>query len=71
VLRFDPRLPPQVTALRFSVHYRRHRVELAFTEDRVQVGSRPGTAAPITVRVREESVELAPGGHHVFRLDGG
>jgi trehalose/maltose hydrolase-like predicted phosphorylase len=39
VLRFDPSVPPQVKQLRFSVHYRGHRVDVAFVEDRLTVGS--------------------------------
>ncbi len=69
VLRFDPALPPQVKQLRFSVHYRGHRVEAAFAEDRLEVSSRPGRAAPITLEVRDESVELHPGARHAFPLE--
>jgi trehalose/maltose hydrolase-like predicted phosphorylase len=69
VLRFDPALPPQVKELRFSVHYRGHRVELACAEDRVEVSSRPGPAAPITVLVGQESVELSCGVSHTFSLE--
>jgi trehalose/maltose hydrolase-like predicted phosphorylase/beta-phosphoglucomutase-like phosphatase (HAD superfamily) len=69
VLRFDPALPPQIKHLRFSIHYRGHRVELAFTEDRLEVSSRPGRAAPITVRVRDQTVELRPGARHAFALE--
>jgi trehalose/maltose hydrolase-like predicted phosphorylase/beta-phosphoglucomutase-like phosphatase (HAD superfamily) len=70
VLRFDPALPPQVKQLRFSVHYRGHRVETAFSEDRLEVSSRPGPAAPITVLVRDQAVELHPGARHSFPLGG-
>jgi trehalose/maltose hydrolase-like predicted phosphorylase len=69
VLRFDPALPPQVKELRFSVHYRGHRVELMFAEDRVEASSRPGPAPPITVLVGYESVELPCGGSHTFSLE--
>jgi trehalose/maltose hydrolase-like predicted phosphorylase/beta-phosphoglucomutase-like phosphatase (HAD superfamily) len=61
VLRFDPALPPQVKQLRFSVHYRGHRVDVELAQDRVVVGSRPGAALPIQVLVRDQTVELAPG----------
>lgn len=70
VLRFDPALPAQVEQLRFSVHYRGHRVEVAFAEDRLEVSSRPGPAAPITILVRDQTVELHPGARHVFSLAG-
>jgi alpha,alpha-trehalase len=68
VLQFDPAMPPQIKQVRFSVHYRGHRLELAFSEDRVEVGSRPGPAAPITVWVCEQTVELHPGARHTFSL---
>jgi alpha,alpha-trehalase len=69
VLRFDPAIPPKIKQLQFSVHYRNHRVELAFSEDRMEVSSRPGPAAPITVLVRDKTVELHPGARHTFSLD--
>jgi alpha,alpha-trehalase len=71
VLRFDPVMPPQIKQVRFSVHYRGHRVELVFSEDRVEIGSRPGPAAAITVVVREQAVELYPGARHSFSLESG
>jgi trehalose/maltose hydrolase-like predicted phosphorylase len=69
VLRFDPAIPPEIKQLQFSVHYCSHRVELAFSEDRIEVTSRPGTAAPITVLVRDDTVDLHPGERHTFSLD--
>src|SRR5688500_17594170 len=42
VLRFDPALPPEVKQLRFSVHYRGHRVDVTLAEDHLEVSSRPG-----------------------------
>ena len=71
VLRFDPAMPPEIKQLRFSVHYRGHRIELVFSEDCVEVSSRPGPAAPITVLVREQTVELHPGARHTFSPDSG
>jgi trehalose/maltose hydrolase-like predicted phosphorylase len=68
VLAFDPAMPPQIKQLQFSVHYRRHRVELAFSEDRIEVSSRPGRAAPITILMRYDSVDLHPGERHTFPL---
>jgi trehalose/maltose hydrolase-like predicted phosphorylase/beta-phosphoglucomutase-like phosphatase (HAD superfamily) len=69
VLRFDPALPPQVKQLKFSVHYRGHRVDVTLAEDRLEVGSRPGRAQPIKVLVREKTVELTPGARHEFSLE--
>jgi trehalose/maltose hydrolase-like predicted phosphorylase len=69
VLRFEPALPPEVKRLKFSVHYRGHRVDVALGEDHVEVSSRPGGARPIQVLVHDETVELAPGDRHTFSLE--
>ena len=71
VLRFDPAMPTQIKQLRFSVHYRGHRVDLVFSKDRIDISSRPGPAAPITVVVRDQTVELRPGARQIFPLDSG
>jgi trehalose/maltose hydrolase-like predicted phosphorylase/beta-phosphoglucomutase-like phosphatase (HAD superfamily) len=68
VLRFDPALPPEIKQLRFSVHYRGHRIDVALAEDHIQISSRPGRAAPIKVLVRDEVVELQPGAQTEFEL---
>ena len=69
VLRFEPALPPEVKQLKFSVHYRGHRVQVTLTEDRLEVSSRPGRARPVQVLVRDQTVELAPGARHEFSLE--
>jgi trehalose/maltose hydrolase-like predicted phosphorylase len=69
VLRFDPALPPQVKQVRFSVHYRGHRIDVTLAEDRLEVSSRAGRAQPIQVLVRDQTVELAPGARHEFSLE--
>jgi trehalose/maltose hydrolase-like predicted phosphorylase len=71
VLRFDPAMPPEIKQLRFSVHYRGHRIDLVFFDDSVEVSSRPSPAAPITVLVREQTVELHPGARHTFSMASG
>jgi trehalose/maltose hydrolase-like predicted phosphorylase len=68
-LRFAPALPPQVKQLKFSVHYRGHRIDITLTEDRLDVSSRPGPAQPVAVLVRDQTVELAPGARHEFSLE--
>ena len=68
-LRFDPALPREVKQLRFSVHYRGHRIEVVLTENHMRVDSRPGTALPIKVLVRGEIVDLAPGTQAEFALN--
>ena len=61
VLRFEPALPPEVKHLKFSVHYRGHRIDVELAEDHMRLGSRPGPAQPIQVLVHDQTVELAPG----------
>jgi trehalose/maltose hydrolase-like predicted phosphorylase len=41
-LRSDPVLPPEVKYLRYSAHYRGHRIEITLNEDRISLRSRPG-----------------------------
>jgi trehalose/maltose hydrolase-like predicted phosphorylase len=60
-LRFDPALPPDIKSLRFSVHYRGHRLGVSLSQDRISVSTRPGEASPINILVGEEFRELAPG----------
>ena len=66
VLRFDPAPPPEVRRLRFSVHYRSHRLDVTLTKDHMEIRSRPGALQPITVSVHGESVDLKPGDRHHF-----
>jgi trehalose/maltose hydrolase-like predicted phosphorylase/beta-phosphoglucomutase-like phosphatase (HAD superfamily) len=61
VLRFEPALPTEVKQLKFSVHYRGHRIDVELAEDHIQLSSRPGPAQPIQVLVHDQTVELAPG----------
>lgn len=67
-LRFDPVLPPDVKSLRFSIHYRGHRLDVSVSPDRMSVTTRPGPAPPIKLLVREKTRELAPGIHAEFPL---
>jgi trehalose/maltose hydrolase-like predicted phosphorylase len=69
VLRFDPALPPEVKQLRFSVHYRGHRVDVALAEDHMQVKARPGPAQPIQVLIHDQTVELAAGQEREVSLE--
>jgi trehalose/maltose hydrolase-like predicted phosphorylase len=69
VLRFDPALPPKVKRLKFSVHYRGHRIDVDLVEDRLRLRSRPGAAHPIQVLVRDELVTLGPGEEREVSLE--
>jgi trehalose/maltose hydrolase-like predicted phosphorylase/beta-phosphoglucomutase-like phosphatase (HAD superfamily) len=67
-LRFDPAMPAEVKHIRFSVHYRDHRIEVSLGQDLMSVTSRPGNAPPIKILVRGQTRELAPGMHADFAL---
>jgi alpha,alpha-trehalase len=61
MLWVDPFLPPEISRLRFEVHYRGHRVGVDITVDAVRVSTRPGAARPIRVGVVGQVIELGPG----------
>jgi len=67
-LRFDPTLPPQVTKLGFSVHFRGHRLAVSLTGQRLRVSSRRGDPSPIRIAVRDQVREVAPGTRAEFPL---
>jgi trehalose/maltose hydrolase-like predicted phosphorylase/beta-phosphoglucomutase-like phosphatase (HAD superfamily) len=68
-LWFDPALPPQVKRVKFSIHYRHHRLDVALTEDQLQISSRPGEGRPIQVHVHDQTIRLVPGARHEFSLE--
>ncbi|HKB30053.1 MAG TPA: glycosyl hydrolase family 65 protein [Streptosporangiaceae bacterium] len=61
VLWFNPALPPEVPRLRFSVHYRGHRLQIDITDERIHVIGRPGPTSPITLGFRGMTCQLQPG----------
>jgi trehalose/maltose hydrolase-like predicted phosphorylase len=62
VLWLDPRLPEELTRLRFKLRYRRHwGLEIDLTRDRIRVSSPPADVYPIRVGIRGEVVELEAG----------
>jgi len=67
-LRFDPLLPPQVTKLSFSLHFRGHRLAVSLTGRYLRVSSRRGDPSPIRVAVGERLREVAPGTRAEFVL---
>jgi trehalose/maltose hydrolase-like predicted phosphorylase/beta-phosphoglucomutase-like phosphatase (HAD superfamily) len=69
VLRFEPALPPQVKQLRFSVHYRGQRVDVALAEDHIRLSVRPGGTTPVHLLVHGQAVELAPGQERELPLE--
>ena len=68
VLSFSPALPPEVSQLRFSVHYRGHRLQIDITDERIRVSGRPGPTTPITLGFQGTTFRLEPGETIEFRL---
>jgi trehalose/maltose hydrolase-like predicted phosphorylase/beta-phosphoglucomutase-like phosphatase (HAD superfamily) len=67
-LEFDPALPSDIRQLRFSIHYRGHRLKLSVNSHEMSVSARPGRAAPITISVLGQTRVLAPGRRAEFDL---
>ncbi len=61
VLHLNPRLPEELPRLRFAIDYRGLRLEVDVTHDGVVIRSRPSTASPVRVAVRDQAFELAGG----------
>jgi alpha,alpha-trehalase len=73
VLWFDPALPAELPELRFSAHYRGHRVDVTITGERFRITNRPGPARPVRLglrdRVRDKVIDLEPGGTVELKLE--
>ncbi len=69
VLWFNPALPAELTELRFSVHYRGHRVDVTITRERFRVAARPGPGRPIKLGVDDKMIDLEPGGTVELELE--
>jgi trehalose/maltose hydrolase-like predicted phosphorylase len=67
-LGFDPGTPVRRQNLRFSVHYRGHRLGVSLSQDRISVSTRPGEASPINILVGEKVREFALGMQAEFPL---
>lgn len=70
-LWFDPALPDELPALNFDVFYRRQRLSVKLTSDRLRLHIHPCQAAPIQVGVAGNIHTLAPGQTRDFPLAGG
>ncbi|CAN5142789.1 hypothetical protein BH20ACT3_BH20ACT3_00140 [soil metagenome] len=67
-VRFNPRLPDELTELRFGFRYRSQRVDAAITRDRLELHARPEAhPAAITVVVAGRVLELQP--HESVAID--
>jgi alpha,alpha-trehalase len=61
VLRFNPKLPDELTSVTFSLSYRAQQLTVTIGRERVQVVSEPGPAAPVRIAVREHLTSLSAG----------
>lgn len=67
-LQLNPYLPAELKEMRFGILYRRHRVNLIITHDRLTVSTRPSTMAPIRIGFRDKVMELKAGDTAAFDL---
>ena len=71
VLWIDPALPEELSRLRFTVHYRGHRVAVDISARRLHVSTLPALTPPIRVGFGDEVVELAGGSSREWSLKPG
>ncbi len=67
-LRFNPRLPEEVSRLISTVRYRGQILDIEVTREELVVASRVITAAPVTIAYRGQFREITPGQRVRFRL---
>ena len=68
ILHLDPALPDELRRLKVRFRYRRHKLDIEATHERLTVSSRPLVADPITIAYRGQVRELSPGLSYSFRL---
>ncbi|MFC2041999.1 trehalose-phosphatase, partial [Chloroflexota bacterium] len=67
-LQLNPYLPADLKEIRFDILYRKNWVNLIITPSRLNVSTRPDTAAPIKIGFRDEVMELKAGDSLEFEL---
>ena len=67
-LVLNPYLPADLKEMRFDILYRQHWINLVIIHSRLTLSTMPGTAAPIKISFRDESVELKAGDTVEFDL---
>lgn len=68
VLSFNPRLPDELTELRFQFRYRGQHLDVAVTHDHIELRAHPGPrTTPVVVAVAGQAVELHP--HETVAVD--
>jgi trehalose/maltose hydrolase-like predicted phosphorylase len=72
VLRFDPRLPPQLEGLSFGMQFQRTLLRVTLADRRLDVAAHSeGVSRPIKVGVGDQVYELCPGDHCSFTIPTG
>ena len=69
VLRFNPKLPEELTRLELRIRYRGHTLDLKLTRDSFTVSGRERGVLPIRLSVKDEVFEFTCGTTRVFELD--
>ena len=67
-LRFNPELPRELVRLDMRIRYRGHSIDLSLTPTSLTLRGRNPDAAPINVRVRDQTCVFASGSTQVFDL---
>jgi trehalose/maltose hydrolase-like predicted phosphorylase len=70
-LVFSPRLPAGLRSVSFRIRYRNQLLDVGLDHERLRLGTAPGDAAPVHVRVGPESIWLAGGEVREFMLGSG
>ncbi len=68
VLWLNPRLPAELRALRLSLRYREHWIDIEVAGERLHVSTRPCEAEPVRIGLLGEAVEMRPGDSRVVSL---
>jgi len=68
VLHFNPLLPVGVDCLKVRLRYRRHRLDVTATHDRLEITSHPEIASMIDIAYRSHFRKMNPGDSVAFRL---
>jgi beta-phosphoglucomutase family hydrolase len=71
VLWFNPRLPKQITSIRFVMHYRFHALRIELTQKQLKITALQGVAHVIKIGFENRVYELKAGHSKVFKLENG
>ena len=61
IIRFDPRLPAELTGLHFAIDYRHHWINVDIDKDKLRLSSQPQEIQPIKVGYKDDIRVFEPG----------